>query len=83
MASPPDSNPIPDLNTKADAETKSSSQDKISQWLWPTEGEILRKFATSLHKGIDISGREGDPIVATAGGRVVYAGIGISGFGNL
>ena len=83
MASPPDSDPIPDPNPKADSKTKSSSEDKVSQWLWPTEGEILRKFAVSLHKGIDISGNEGDPIVATAGGRVVYAGIGISGFGKL
>ncbi len=83
VASPPDSNPIPDLNPKADSKIKSSSEDKISQWLWPTEGEILRKFSTSLHKGIDISGKEGDPIVATADGRVVYAGSGISGFGKL
>ena len=83
MASVPHSKPILDPNSNADSKPKSPSEDKISQWLWPTEGEILRKFAASLHKGIDISGKEGDPIVATAGGRVVYAGIGISGFGKL
>ena len=83
MASVNDSNKLPDLNPKVDHRIKSSSEDKISQWLWPTEGEVLREFAASLHKGIDISGKEGDPIIATAGGLVVYAGIGISGFGKL
>ena len=36
-----------------------------------------------MHKGIDIAGKRGDPIVAVAAGKVVYAGTGIVGFGEL
>jgi lipoprotein NlpD len=42
---------------------------------------VTRRFETSLHKGIDISGSRGDPVLATAGGTVVYAGSGIAGYG--
>jgi lipoprotein NlpD len=36
-----------------------------------------------VHKGIDIAGNTGDPVVAVAAGKVVYAGTGIVGFGEL
>jgi lipoprotein NlpD len=36
-----------------------------------------------VHKGIDISGNRGDAIYAVADGKVVYAGTGIVGFGEL
>lgn len=36
-----------------------------------------------MHKGVDIGGERGDPIVASAAGKVVYAGTGIVGFGEL
>jgi lipoprotein NlpD len=32
---------------------------------------------------VSISGRVGDPVVAAADGRVVYAGAGLRGYGNL
>ena len=35
------------------------------------------------NKGIDISGRRGQPVVAAASGRVVYAGNALRGYGNL
>lgn len=34
-------------------------------------------------KGLAISGKVGDPVVAAADGRVVYAGSGLRGYGNL
>ena len=78
-----DSSTPASVTTKSKIPIKSVSEDKVSRWLWPADGEILRKFSASLHKGIDISGKEGDSVIATADGRVVYAGIGISGFGKL
>ena len=36
-----------------------------------------------INKGIDISGRLGEPIYAAAAGEVVYAGSGLLGYGNL
>jgi lipoprotein NlpD len=57
------------------------SNARISAWRWPASGSVTRRFETSLHKGIDISGSRGDPVLATAGGTVVYAGSGIAGYG--
>ena len=34
-------------------------------------------------KGIDIGGRAGEPVLASADGKVVYAGAGLRGYGNL
>ena len=53
-------------------------------WGWPAKGKIVAGFseATSL-KGIDIAGSAGQPIAASAGGKVVYAGSGLRGYGKL
>jgi lipoprotein NlpD len=54
-------------------------------WGWPTPGAaaVLAGFDEQKNKGIDIAGRAGDPVVAAADGRVVYAGAGLRGYGNL
>ena len=44
---------------------------------------MSRGYSSTLHKGIDISGKRGDAIYAVAAGRVVYAGTGIVGYGEL
>ena len=49
---------------------------------WPAQGTLLAGF-TSANKGIDISGKAGDPVKAAASGKVVYAGAGIKSYGNL
>jgi len=56
---------------------------KVSSWRWPAAGEVVRRFSTIVHKGIDIAGGQGDPVRASAAGRVVYAGAGIAGYGEL
>ncbi len=55
----------------------------VSAWRWPTRGRVTRGYSSSVHKGIDIDGRRGDAIFAVAPGKVVYAGTGIVGFGEL
>lgn len=54
-------------------------------WRWPAEGAIIRRFSSQEggNKGIDIAGQQGDPVRAAADGRVVYAGSGLLGYGNL
>jgi lipoprotein NlpD len=54
-------------------------------WSWPTTGAatVLAGFDEQSNKGIDIGGRAGDPVLASADGRVVYAGAGLRGYGNL
>jgi lipoprotein NlpD len=55
----------------------------VETWLWPTRGSVTRNYSESVHKGIDIAGARGEPVVAAAAGKVVYAGTGIVGFGEL
>ena len=55
----------------------------VKSWRWPASGRVSRGYSASVHKGIDIAGSRGDAIVATAAGKVVYAGTGIAGFGEL
>lgn len=55
----------------------------VKSWRWPSSGTVTRGYSASVHKGIDISGKRGDPIYAVANGVVVYAGTGIVGFGEL
>ncbi|MCR3755542.1 MAG: murein hydrolase activator NlpD [Sodalis sp. Psp] len=56
-----------------------------STWRWPTNGKIVNNFsyAEGGNKGVDVSGLQGQPILATASGRVVYAGNALRGYGNL
>ncbi|WP_163505516.1 peptidoglycan DD-metalloendopeptidase family protein, partial [Escherichia coli] len=62
-----------------------STSSPISSWRWPTDGKVIENFsgAEGGNKGIDIAGSKGQAIVATADGRVVYAGNALRGYGNL
>src|SRR5690606_18371440 len=56
------------------------------RWHWPTSGQVVSRFGSSeggLSTGIAIAGREGQAIEAAADGRVVYAGTGLIGYGQL
>lgn len=50
---------------------------------WPIKGKILKNFPQSDSKGIDITGKFGQPVSATEAGKVVYSGQGLLGYGNL
>jgi lipoprotein NlpD len=54
-------------------------------WAWPTTGAatVLAGFDEQRNKGLDIAGKPGEPVLAAADGRVVYAGAGLRGYGNL
>lgn len=53
------------------------------EFIWPVRGKVLTGFSEPTSKGLDISGRPGDPVVAAASGRVIYIGTGIRGYGKL
>jgi lipoprotein NlpD len=55
------------------------------RWLWPTEGRVVSSFRANdpARKGIDIGGRAGQPVLASAAGQVVYSGSGLIGYGEL
>ncbi len=57
-------------------------EDEVA-WIWPANGTLLAGFDEVKNKGLDIGGRAGEPILAAGDGRVVYAGAGLRGYGNL
>ena len=59
-----------------------SGDDDIN-WAWPAAGKVLSPFDENKTKGLSIGGKAGDPVYAAADGRVVYAGAGLRGYGNL
>lgn len=52
-----------------------------TRMLWPVQGEVASDFAKN-GKGIDISGTQGDVVVAAATGQVLFVGE-LKGYGNL
>lgn len=68
----------------AKAEQKVSFKPN-SGWMWPASGKRKRVFSSTESgvKGLDILGQFGQSVVAAAGGKVVYAGDGLRGYGQL
>jgi lipoprotein NlpD len=67
----------------ASASTPVANGDEDLAWIWPAQGTLLAGFDEAKNKGLDISGKPGDAVIASADGRVVYAGAGLRGYGNL
>ena len=70
-------------STKPSSKKSVEPNRPVSRWRWPSRGKVVRTFASNVHKGIDIAGSRGDPVTATAAGKVVYAGAGVTGYGSL
>jgi lipoprotein NlpD len=56
--------------------------DENLSWVWPADGKVVAGFSESK-RGIDIAGKLGQPVLAAGAGKVLYAGSGIRGYGNL
>ncbi|MFM2241087.1 MAG: hypothetical protein RJA69_2461 [Pseudomonadota bacterium] len=59
-----------------------AAEDSLN-FIWPSSGQVLASFDDPKNKGLDIAGKAGDAVMAAADGRVVYAGSGLRGYGNL
>lgn len=60
------------------------SEVPVLEWSLPATGKLIGQFSESANrKGIDIAGKLGQPIMASASGKVVYSGNGLRGYGNL
>jgi lipoprotein NlpD len=78
-AAPPPARVEPAKPGLADAD-----EDDRLDWGWPAKGRVTAGFSETANlKGIDITGNAGDPVLATAPGKVVYAGSGLRGYGKL
>lgn len=65
------------------AASDSGSQKLV--WRWPATGKVITNFSSAKadNKGIDLSGKKGDSVLAAASGTIVYAGSGLRGYGKL
>jgi lipoprotein NlpD len=79
---PAASAPAPAASAPKPAPATSGSDEDVA-WIWPAQGAVLAGFDEAKNKGVDISGKAGDTVMASADGRVVYAGAGLRGYGNL
>lgn len=72
-------------NTKSPATSQAYNWPKSVRWTKPANGKIVKKFSRNRNdsKGIDIAGKVGSRIVASAAGKVVYSGNGLISYGNL
>lgn len=77
--------PTPAPMTATPAESFKSTGGDASGlgFMWPASGGVIAGFNEASNKGVDIAGKAGDPILAAADGRVVYAGAGLRGYGHL
>ena len=67
----------------AAAPAASAPGDEKISWMWPSEGKVIGTFDEGKNKGVDIAGKAGQQVVAAGAGKVMYAGSGIRGYGNL
>lgn len=77
--------PRPEVPPPAPAQKSEASgdDDEKVDWAWPVSGKIVARFVDPGNKGVDIAARLGDPVHASAPGRVVYSGSGLRGYGKL
>jgi len=69
--------------TKDSKDTKETKDADEPNWAWPANGPTIGSFEEGKRKGLAIGGKAGDPVMAAGDGRVVYAGSGLRGYGNL
>jgi len=58
-------------------------EEERLDWGWPAQGKTIGVFSEATNKGVDIAGKLGDPVIASASGKVVYSGTGLRGYGKL
>ena len=73
---------VAQASTASPAVTTRDADDDVN-WQWPAAGSVMTSFEEGKAKGLTIAGKAGDPVLAAAEGRVVYAGSGLRGYGNL
>jgi len=64
------------------SQTAETNPDERVDWIWPTQGKVLEGFSENS-KGVNIAGKPGQAVLASAPGKVVYSGSGLRGYGNL
>lgn len=84
---PPTESKPPVADIKPEAPVATPPQAAVGEagavdWTWPAPGRVIESFESNT-KGLGIAGRVGEPVVAAAGGRVIFSGNGPPGYGQL
>ncbi|MGF1482636.1 MAG: peptidoglycan DD-metalloendopeptidase family protein [Cyanophyceae cyanobacterium] len=77
---------LPPLSSPEPYLPDSERGTQFTGYIWPAAGVLTSGYGRRwgrMHKGIDVAGPIGTPIVAVAAGQVVSAGWNSGGFGNL
>jgi lipoprotein NlpD len=74
--------PKPEAKPEAKPAAEPAGPDDVP-WIWPANGSLIGQFSESGSKGIGIGGKAGDAVIAAGEGKVVYAGSGLRGYGQL
>ena len=82
VSNPAASNPVAAATPAPVAASAREGDDDVN-WAWPSAGAVIAPFDDAKVKGLVMGGKAGDPVLAAADGRVVYAGSGLRGYGNL
>ena len=81
--SPASATAVPLTGVATTPPAAAARDDDDLNWAWPAAGPVVAPFDDTKTKGLAIGGKAGDPVFAAADGRVVYAGSGLRGYGNL
>ncbi|CAN0621315.1 Lipoprotein NlpD/LppB homolog [Burkholderia multivorans] len=73
----------PAVSAAAASSDASAAPSGPVTFAWPARGPVLNGFDDAKNKGVNIGGASGEAVKAAADGRVVYAGNGLRGYGNL
>lgn len=73
---------VPTVSPPSSVAPAPAGDDEHLVWIWPAEGKVIASF-DDKNKGLDISGKPGQQVMAAGSGKVMYAGSGIRGYGNL
>lgn len=64
-------------------QNRNLASNEPGKFEWPAAGALVAGYNEVSNKGLDIDGQAGDPVYAAADGKVVFAGSGLRGYGNL
>lgn len=74
--------PVNGASTSSPAPAATAGEAELN-WAWPAGGTLITPFDEQRNKGLALAGKAGDAVLAAADGRVMYAGSGLRGYGNM
>jgi lipoprotein NlpD len=78
----PDAGPAAKPEPRPQPKPEAAQEAAGPAWMWPAAGKVVGNFNGSTTKGIAISGKLGQPVLASAAGKVIHSGTGIRGLGK-